>query len=204
MSSAQLNLFGGVRIADVPRVRPVFYPELGAFFTELRTNRAWTMRQTAALADRKGLNALTRQVLFRLEKGQIKNPEPDVLQAVAQLYDVPYPELVTRFVSRRYGIDLASNKNPSHFDLPWHADSVSSAPQREGASRGSDSVQTAHRPNPDALHAAVVLYTTGIELQQRAGEILRRFAPDPRSGAPAHVPVHPRSHRGSRKRTPRT
>src|SRR6185503_14598728 len=56
--------------------------------------------------------ALTRQVLLRLETGQTKNPEPQVLKAIAALYDLDYSDVVQRFVSARYGAAR---------DLPFHA-----------------------------------------------------------------------------------
>jgi transcriptional regulator with XRE-family HTH domain len=105
MHAVQQSQPARTTIADVPRVRPAFYPELGQFFAKLRTAHGWTMRQAALIAATKGLD-VTRQVLLRLEKGQIKNPEPDTLKALAVLYGLTYEELAGRFVRQRYGIDL--------------------------------------------------------------------------------------------------
>lgn len=55
------------------------------------------MRQAAMLAKERGLSALTRQILFRLERGQIKTPEPDVFRAAASLYRLSYDDLVNRW-----------------------------------------------------------------------------------------------------------
>ncbi len=76
--------------------RPVFWPELAKFFQELREAKGWGQRQAADIAQRQGLRVLTRQVLLRLETGQTKNPKPEVLRAVAMLYDVPYEAITTR------------------------------------------------------------------------------------------------------------
>lgn len=95
----------GVTITGVPRERPVFYPDLGDFFVRLRTSHRWSMRQAAQSATNKQLG-VTRQVLLRLEHGQIKNPEPDLLRAVAALYSVRYEELAGLFIQRIYAIDL--------------------------------------------------------------------------------------------------
>lgn len=98
--------------ADV-RQRPVFYKELGEFFAALRPSD-WTQSDAARYAKRRGLKALSRNVLLRLEKGQVKNPEPDVLKALATLYDMPYETLAGRFIEQRYGIRLGG-------DLPRHS-----------------------------------------------------------------------------------
>jgi transcriptional regulator with XRE-family HTH domain len=90
----------------VPRVRPKYHPAMGLFFKELRESRDWSQRQAAAIAERRGLTELSRQILFRLERGQIKNPEPEVLRDVAALYDLSYADVVERFISARYGRDL--------------------------------------------------------------------------------------------------
>lgn len=86
--------------------RPVFHPDLGRYFAELRKAHGWKQSQAAHFAARRGLAALTRQVLLRLENGKTKNPEPDVLRAVGDLYGVPYEQLVTRCVEAQYGVEL--------------------------------------------------------------------------------------------------
>jgi transcriptional regulator with XRE-family HTH domain len=88
------------------RHRPVFYEDLGRFFADLRVVKGWTQRQAVDMAQRRGLVDLTRQTLFRLERGQTKNPDPAVLHALAELYDLPYEQLVARFVERRYGVQI--------------------------------------------------------------------------------------------------
>lgn len=87
----------------VTRERPVFHPDLGRFFSDLRETHGWTLRGAASLAKRRGLG-LSYQALFRLERGQVKNPEPEVMRAVAALYTLNYDEVVERFVSMRYGL----------------------------------------------------------------------------------------------------
>ena len=97
------------------RVRPAFHPELGLFFRKLRTDRGWTMRQAATIAaKRPEQRPLTRQVLLRIEGGQIKNPEPDVLRALAGLYKVDYEALVGMFFAQRYGIDIGPSGGSSY------------------------------------------------------------------------------------------
>lgn len=91
--------------AEVVRERPVFHPEFGGNLRELREQRKWTQRRAAAIALQKGHAALTRQILIRLENGQVKNPEPEVLRAVAGLYNLPYePLAATRCADARNGV----------------------------------------------------------------------------------------------------
>lgn len=84
--------------------RPVFLPELGQFFQQLREQKGWKQAYAGSLAERRGLSGLSRQVLLRLEAGRTKNPEPNVLRSIATLYQVPYEELLARFWQARYGV----------------------------------------------------------------------------------------------------
>ena len=102
------------------RQRPIYYRELGDFFAALRPTD-WTQSDAARFAKQRGLTPISRNVLLRLEKGQIKNPEPDVLKALATLYDMPYETLAGRFIEQRYGIRLGR-------DLPRHQSDQGSVP----------------------------------------------------------------------------
>jgi len=114
----------GSTIRLMSRDRPVYHADLGRFATEMREARGWNQKMAADLAERRGLKGLSRQVLLRLERGQIKNPEPDVLRAVAELYEVPYSDVVLRLVAARFG--LVDGR-----DLTRHA-----GDQQSGASLG--------------------------------------------------------------------
>ena len=48
------------------------------------------------------MKLLTRQVLLRLENGKTKWPDPDVLQQLATLYELPYAEMVAEVVRHSY------------------------------------------------------------------------------------------------------
>lgn len=87
------------------RDRPVFHEGFGAFLASQREAKGWSLRGAAAQAKRWSL-PLSYQVLFRLEGGQTKNPNGDVLRAVAQLYRLPYEELAARVVSANYGLQI--------------------------------------------------------------------------------------------------
>lgn len=84
--------------------RPVFSADLGRFFQELRTAKGWSQRQAESIAARRGLGTLTKNILWRLEAGKVKNPEPDTLRAVASLYGMSYELLVAQFMQARYGV----------------------------------------------------------------------------------------------------
>lgn len=86
--------------------RPVFLPEFGKFLVGLRELRRWKQSHAAHVAQQRGLTALTRQVLLRLEGGMTKHPEPEVLDALSGLYDVPVEELTARYLKESLGLDL--------------------------------------------------------------------------------------------------
>src|SRR4051794_26874904 len=101
------------------RIRPVYLKDLGQLFTKLRHDRGWSQSEAASIAERRQLPNLTRQVLLRLENGQTKNPDPEALQSLSRLYDVPYEQLVRALVEsveRRYAEDAAqlNNKTDKH------------------------------------------------------------------------------------------
>lgn len=101
---ATMATIAAVRSRPVARRRPVYLKDLGDFFTELREQRGWNQSEAADMAQRRGLLPLTRQVLLRLERGQTKNPEPEVMRAVAALYGMDYGEVVGRFIGVRFGV----------------------------------------------------------------------------------------------------
>lgn len=123
------NIAGATLPAEV-RTRPVFLPELGKFFRELRESRDWTLRGAASQAERWHLPKLTYQVLFRLEHGQTKYPDPDVLRALATLYEIPYNDLVARWVNLTFGSDLIRHEGDQQSALPTGGAGVPSSARR--------------------------------------------------------------------------
>jgi transcriptional regulator with XRE-family HTH domain len=105
------------------RERPVYFPRLGAYLRGLRTAKQHTdprwKQQTFAEQSAKahGLVRLTRQVILRMEKGQVKDPDPDVLRSFADLYGVPFVMVFAEFIQEKYGVDL-----------PRHPVAVTSSP----------------------------------------------------------------------------
>lgn len=90
----------------VPRRRPVFNEQLGQYFRDLRTVRGLGLRQAANVAHRRKLSLLTLNTLGTLERGETKNPDPDLLKEVSTLYDLEYEAVVAAVVQHRYGIEL--------------------------------------------------------------------------------------------------
>jgi transcriptional regulator with XRE-family HTH domain len=86
--------------------RPIFSADLGAYFRAFRERKGWNQRQTADIAERRGLPDLTYNTLRYLEEGKTKNPDPDVLKAVSALYDVPYETLVAECIRAQYGVTM--------------------------------------------------------------------------------------------------
>ncbi|HXG71479.1 MAG TPA: helix-turn-helix transcriptional regulator, partial [Gemmatimonadaceae bacterium] len=86
--------------------RPVFFPDLGDYFRALRLAKGLGFNQAVEHAHQRGMAGLTKQVLFGLEHGQTKDPEPDALRAVADLYGVPYRDVVARVSGAKYRCDL--------------------------------------------------------------------------------------------------
>lgn len=94
---------GGLRWQPMA-LRPVFYEQLGEFFTSLRAKKRWGERETVSIAKRKGLPAFSRNILQRLERGAVKNIEPETLRSVAKLYEISYEDVLNRFLRARYGV----------------------------------------------------------------------------------------------------
>ena len=86
--------------------RPVFLPELGTYFVELRDAHGWKQSRAADIARRRRI-ALSYNTLRWIEDGKIKNPEPEALRALATLYGVSYQEVVRKYVQERFRVQLA-------------------------------------------------------------------------------------------------
>lgn len=103
--------------------RPVFHAELGAELAKLREkDMGWTQEQVVRFAKQKGLE-VGMGALKSLEAGKTKFPDADILKALSTLYEVPYEDLVLKFVRANYGGDLIRHA----------ADQHSGSPQRAGA-----------------------------------------------------------------------
>lgn len=120
---------GSQRPYHAPEVakRRVFSTELGRYFAELREARGWTQRQAEDLAIRRGLKALGRQTIWRLETGRIKSPSRETIRDFAELFELDYEDLVGVVVRHTYKVDrppsgpravlgeLSTNDGPREF-----------------------------------------------------------------------------------------
>lgn len=128
------------------RVRPVFHAEFGAYLKEVRESKArseagratWTLRGVAERAHRRGFTALSRQILFRLEQGQTRHPDAEVLLEVAELYGLAYADLVDRYLASEYGLHSVQR------DLSGHAIAANSTPTQEEAVAAKLAAATRH------------------------------------------------------------
>lgn len=102
----------GVASPQMP-TRPVFHADLGEYFVSLRDEKKWTQSKAAAIAKNRGLNALTRQVLLRLESGMTKWPTPEVLRDLSILYGQEYSALVEQVTRSTYFRDVHATIGPS-------------------------------------------------------------------------------------------
>jgi transcriptional regulator with XRE-family HTH domain len=114
-----------ITIQGVPRHRPVFHPEFGETLKGLRESKGWRQREAADIAQRKGYRRLSRQIMLRLERGQVKNPNPDVLRDVAAFYGVEYAALAAQFTALTYGVRITvaevlnPRADPTHAKKPY-------------------------------------------------------------------------------------
>lgn len=137
------------RTMTVPTMtaRKVFSVELGRFFVQLREStgegkRRWTQRQAAQIADNRGLSALTKGTLWRLEAGKIKHPSAQVLHDVAALYRRPYDVIVREVVRIVY--DIA----PSHA-----SNSTETAPVGDDATFAESPTYAVNQPSAYRLES---------------------------------------------------
>lgn len=87
------------------RPRRVVLPLFGQYLEGLRRQAGWKKQTDAARrAKQRGLSTVIQEKLSRLEHGKIGDPDPAFLRDVAQLYQVPFPQLLDVFVTEKYGV----------------------------------------------------------------------------------------------------
>ena len=99
--------------------RNLYHPELGQYFRALRESRGWSQRSRALLAARKRHLPIEATPLSWLETGRTKNPDPELLRALATLYGVPFAEVAREVIRHTYAIDpqeLFENEAPTTVD----------------------------------------------------------------------------------------
>lgn len=210
-------------------MRPRFHTAIGEYLKGLREAKQWTMRQAADIASRRaGSGALTRQVMLRMEWGQVKNPKAVVLRAYAALYGIRYEDLARRYVESNY-----SHVYDTHVgsDLAWpprHTEPEESLTGgiHDGGAETEVSLSTAHdelRANLSELASETEELDAGSALDalesvehdlQRVGAIIRRSrialvlgrTPNPRVSPPERISgsadLRPKANRQTRRRRP--
>ena len=64
--------------------------QVGNYFKALREANGWTLREVEKLAD------VSNAYLSQLEKGKVKQPSPLMLHKLAEVYGVPYEQLMEK------------------------------------------------------------------------------------------------------------
>jgi hypothetical protein len=166
---------GGVTILSVPK-RPVFHPELGKFFRGLReTNTAWGQRQAARIAAGKKFRVLNANSLGALERGAIKNPEPELLQEVAALYGVAYSEVAGQFLAHRYQIKISGRDLIDHASGVQH---VTSKPTPVAADQGgAPHVVATARALADVTRAYQAFHRAIQDVSDRLNRVVQEHVP---------------------------
>jgi transcriptional regulator with XRE-family HTH domain len=101
------NIFTSAAVeSGYVRDRPNYYKDLAAFLVGLRTAKKWNQSRAVSEANRKGLTAITRQILLRMEKGQIKDPDVEVLQQLAQLYGQDERVILNSLLREKYRVEI--------------------------------------------------------------------------------------------------
>ena len=89
----------------MPRQLRTFYEgELGQYFRGLRENQGWSLRQAVRIAEERRL-PVTLGALRWLEGGFTKNPEAELIQALAKLYGESYGTVVQEVARHVFAIE---------------------------------------------------------------------------------------------------
>jgi transcriptional regulator with XRE-family HTH domain len=70
--------------------RDAVKPTLGQYLASIRTDRGMTLRQVEQLTEKEVSNAYLSQI----ENEKIKQPSPNVLYALAEIYEIDYENLM--------------------------------------------------------------------------------------------------------------
>ncbi len=86
--------------------RPIFYKgQLARYFRDLRERHGWSLRHVVSVAEQKRLQ-VSLGALKWLEGGFTKNPEPELLRGLSELYGEPYGTMVQEVAKHVFAIEL--------------------------------------------------------------------------------------------------
>lgn len=80
----------------------------GQYLTELRKAADLSLDEVVALAKRRKTGQVSKSALSLYERGEIKNPNPEMLQALAAIYQVPFEELAQKWFNQRFSFAATS------------------------------------------------------------------------------------------------
>lgn len=149
--------------------RPIFHADFGRYLIGLREAHGWSQSDAARYGHKQN-PLLTRQVLLHLEAGKTKDPDPEVLKALAALYGVPYVDVAGRFVALRYGIVIGDR------DLTIHstASTASRSRKKQENTTGSAGVQLARLLSIQDLKDSNVLDDPEVDLLEAYRTLSKR------------------------------
>ena len=85
------------------RKENVVLPRFGNYLRTLRLlKNAGTQQKVAQLLRKRGLKRASQGLIGKYEKGNIYDPNPDVLQVLAKAYAVDYVEMVLQLIEEKY------------------------------------------------------------------------------------------------------
>lgn len=85
------------------RKKNVALPHFGSYLRTLRLlKNIGTQQKVAQLLHRRGLKKISQGLIAKYEKGDICDPNPDVLLALAKVYGIDYVEMVLQLVEEKY------------------------------------------------------------------------------------------------------
>lgn len=177
------------------RIYPVFHAKFGEYLKDLRKEREWSLRQAAHIASQKKLRRVTRQVMLRLEKGQVKDPHPDTLRQIATLYRVAPDAMIDKFVAAKF-------RTTTPVTLGTEDESSKGLPSVEGGSGVASPHRGLSALRAQNIQAAARIYGLVFDLAEIAAALLG--GEDPQAPVPAsdrgHDPVRPVGSPDSRRR----
>jgi transcriptional regulator with XRE-family HTH domain len=104
-NAPDVNIFKPVLLAlGAVSDRPQFHKGFARYLIDLRDKRkGWSQSDIP----RYSKGAVSRQQVLMLEAAKVADPDPDVLKSLAELYDEPYTEMLSRLIAEKYGVTFA-------------------------------------------------------------------------------------------------
>jgi DNA-binding XRE family transcriptional regulator len=106
-TTAQFSVivWGILRRENTMKIQPdAGMKQFGNYLKELRTNKGLS-QALAAIRTQRTQMTVTQATVGKYEKGQVMDPDPQVIKALAQIYGASYEELLWKLLLAKYGLD---------------------------------------------------------------------------------------------------